>query len=638
MKIGFIFVLYKTPQSEIKRLKEEIKKLGFNDYKTYFIDNTLINRGYAAAANIGIKQAMKDGVDLFAIANPDVSLVNLRGSQVAQTAKQFDVFGFAMKQEGKVYYGGKIDKWRMSGGLIDKKPKNRFSEVDFVSGSLMFIKKEVIEKIGFMDESYFLYYEEVDYCKRAKLSGFKIGIDSQQIYDHFEVSKYSSSKNYYLFKNRLKFLLKYGNIKQKIRELLRAPKTIYEEVVKRPFYLNFFSLNITSLINKILHFFFFLLLIRSFVPQDYAIYTLAWTQVGLLLPILDFGTTSYGLVYLPGQKPEGSSSLFSFRFVLSLVTFVLTIALAFAFRYPVKVLVPILLTSIVIFANTFSGSYLIFASVVEKSYITSIVSMIFQIILILSLIIGVILTHSMTVVFIIIFILYGLYALVSLFLTKKQVKTLKFKLDFPAWVKIGKRSIIFLIISLLAGLYSKADVLLLNFLKGEAAVGVYSAGYRFLDASMFIVTAYNISSMPLFSKLAKKSKALFITKIKKDVILVFTIGFGLALCFYLFSPIVLPVLMKGDYASSISVLRIIIFALPLILLTSVALNCLYSLNKAKSVIYLFGFQVFYNVIANYLFIPRYGFFASSWITVIGESVNTILSFIILRKAINENFN
>ena len=72
-----------------------------------------------------------------------------------------------------------------------------------------------------------------------------------------------------------------------------------------------------------------------------------------------------------------------------------------------------------------------------------------------------------------------------------------------------KKSFIFLLISLLAGFYSKVDVLILNFIKGKQAVGIYSAGYRFLDALMFVVVAYNVSSMSLFSKLAKEKRKYF---------------------------------------------------------------------------------------------------------------------------------
>ena len=57
-KIGIIFILYKTPREEVKRLESEIKALKFKKYKIYFIDNTSDNSGYAGGINEGIKKAL----------------------------------------------------------------------------------------------------------------------------------------------------------------------------------------------------------------------------------------------------------------------------------------------------------------------------------------------------------------------------------------------------------------------------------------------------------------------------------------------------------------------------------------------------------------------------------------------------
>lgn len=45
---------------------------------------------------------------------------------------------------------------------------------DWVTGAFFLIRKEVVEKIGLLDEKYFMYVEEVDYCFRAKKNGFLV--------------------------------------------------------------------------------------------------------------------------------------------------------------------------------------------------------------------------------------------------------------------------------------------------------------------------------------------------------------------------------------------------------------------------------------------------------------------------------
>jgi hypothetical protein len=53
-------------------------------------------------------------------------------------------------------------------------PEDEIAEVDAVSGSCMMIKRELIEDIGFLDERYFAYQEDTDFCFRANKAGWKV--------------------------------------------------------------------------------------------------------------------------------------------------------------------------------------------------------------------------------------------------------------------------------------------------------------------------------------------------------------------------------------------------------------------------------------------------------------------------------
>lgn len=48
------------------------------------------------------------------------------------------------------------------------------TEVDWVSGAAMFVQKEMVDKIGGLDGTLFMYCEDVDWCKRAWQAGFKV--------------------------------------------------------------------------------------------------------------------------------------------------------------------------------------------------------------------------------------------------------------------------------------------------------------------------------------------------------------------------------------------------------------------------------------------------------------------------------
>lgn len=47
-------------------------------------------------------------------------------------------------------------------------------ELDWLTGAFMLIRREVIDKVGYLDEDYFMYTEDTDYCFRAKSKGWKI--------------------------------------------------------------------------------------------------------------------------------------------------------------------------------------------------------------------------------------------------------------------------------------------------------------------------------------------------------------------------------------------------------------------------------------------------------------------------------
>ncbi len=73
-------------------------------------------------------------------------------------------------------------------GLSASRPKSRLfgrfdrtwaspddeADVDWVPGAYSIVRKEVLDKVGFFDERFFLYYEEVDLCRRTKAAGWKV--------------------------------------------------------------------------------------------------------------------------------------------------------------------------------------------------------------------------------------------------------------------------------------------------------------------------------------------------------------------------------------------------------------------------------------------------------------------------------
>jgi N-acetylglucosaminyl-diphospho-decaprenol L-rhamnosyltransferase len=67
---------------------------------------------------------------------------------------------------------GVLDRLFSSRVVARRMDQDRANRVDWVSGSSMIVRREVFDSIGLMDEDYFLYFEEVDFCLRARRAGW----------------------------------------------------------------------------------------------------------------------------------------------------------------------------------------------------------------------------------------------------------------------------------------------------------------------------------------------------------------------------------------------------------------------------------------------------------------------------------
>lgn len=77
---------------------------------------------------------------------------------------------------------------RLSNYIVAMPVENRPHRCDWVSGAALMLRREVIEQIGLMDEGYFLYYEEVDLCERARRAGWQAWFVPESRIVHLEGS------------------------------------------------------------------------------------------------------------------------------------------------------------------------------------------------------------------------------------------------------------------------------------------------------------------------------------------------------------------------------------------------------------------------------------------------------------------
>jgi GT2 family glycosyltransferase len=138
------------------------------------------NPGFGGGANLGAAAASGEFV---AFLNSD-ALADARW--IATIAPWMDANGFDLASSvvtsfGKVWFAG--GRWipALGAALTSHRP---MPECDWVSGCALVARRTAWERLGGFDERYFMYFEDVDLCLRARAAGFRVGVHPGALVTH----------------------------------------------------------------------------------------------------------------------------------------------------------------------------------------------------------------------------------------------------------------------------------------------------------------------------------------------------------------------------------------------------------------------------------------------------------------------
>jgi GT2 family glycosyltransferase len=180
-----------------------------------FIQNS-INAGFAGGNNIILRLLAELDVYVWLL-NPDMiirddtlaELVNFAQLQTADCIIGAEVRTFSGNQELLFYGGGKVNF--LSGTVQLINDAENMDKLDYISGGCLFTHASNFKKSGLLPENYFLYWEETDWCYRAKQQGMRLLVcPSAVCYDKIStVIGKGFLANYYYSRNGLLFISKF---------------------------------------------------------------------------------------------------------------------------------------------------------------------------------------------------------------------------------------------------------------------------------------------------------------------------------------------------------------------------------------------------------------------------------------------
>ncbi len=181
------------------------------------------NDGITGGNNIGLKEALAHSTDYILLLNNDTIIEPSLLQKLVDALENDRSIGIASptafyynRPDVICYAGIKIDcrgqNYGTEGISINSLDMN-IRETDLAAGGAVIIRKSVIEQIGLMDNRFFIYFDDTDFCARARQAGWKImyiptakiwhkiSHTSEALGNHFGVYHWRRNRLLYLWKN-----------------------------------------------------------------------------------------------------------------------------------------------------------------------------------------------------------------------------------------------------------------------------------------------------------------------------------------------------------------------------------------------------------------------------------------------------
>lgn len=230
----------------LEEFMESLECQTYNNFKLIFVDNCSpdgsgrwfeehypqyevifqpTNIGFARGCNIGIYRAQEEGAEYILLLNIDTVLENDLLEELVKYSKGAAVTVpkiYSTRDKMNIWYGGgSIDYGKGTNvhyhdTRLEESSARPFCSVDFATGCCMLIPASVLSKVGYLDEKFYMYYDDVDLSVRIKKAQVCMYYVPSASLWHKVGGSYKGARNilteYYFTRNRLYFIKKHKEL------------------------------------------------------------------------------------------------------------------------------------------------------------------------------------------------------------------------------------------------------------------------------------------------------------------------------------------------------------------------------------------------------------------------------------------
>lgn len=384
---------------------------------------------------------------------------------------------------------------------------------------------------------------------------------------------------------------------------------------------NISVLFLSQILSYIFAFFTLMYSARYFGVEQFGILSFALAFTGIFSILMDLGLSTLTIRELARNKSlfkKYIGNIIPIKIFLSLTSSCLMIIIVNLMGYDQQT---INVTYFIIFYTILNTFSLLFYSVFQANEKMEFPAL------------GYILNSSLLFLGILMAIYYGfniyqfsfVYIIVSAFILVYAIIVFSWKFKLPKmefnwkiWKSIINESLPFTISGISINIYLWIDTIILSFIQGQEAVGLYNAAYRLITILFFIPIVFNTVLFPVMSQYFVSSKESLIFTFDKLFKTMIIIGVPIGVGIVFIANKIIMLIYGNQFLDAVIILQILIWSTVLIFAQNPLLRLLESSNKQLSVskIYLIG--VLFNSTLNIVFIPIFSYVAAAIITVLTD--------------------
>jgi O-antigen/teichoic acid export membrane protein len=204
--------------------------------------------------------------------------------------------------------------------------------------------------------------------------------------------------------------------------------------------------------------------------------------------------------------------------------------------------------------------------------------------------------------------------------------------DPVIWKRLLKSGIIIGFIQITVTMLHYFNIILLEFLKDDTAVGLFSAAYRAMFMIITLMGIFHNLMNPILFENYKKSAEDFRKYFDKYMKFMIYFSYGATIIFIILAEYYLNIFYNiRDYHDSILCFRILMLSLLFMTINSPLHSGMLAAHREKTLLSIIVFQFLCNVIGNIVLIPRFGIIGSSIATVLTEAIGLPFYICYFRK-------